>query len=120
MTDHAPPFAFTGLERIFHEPARLGIVTSLASKRDGVRFSDLKRLCGLTDGNLNRHLQALDAAGFVMSSRESHETRSLTRYHLTDLGRERFLAYLSALEDALREAAEAAESPEIGLANQRK
>ena len=43
-------FAYEGLQRIFHEKARLGILTSLASHVDGVLFTDLKELCRLTDG----------------------------------------------------------------------
>jgi DNA-binding transcriptional ArsR family regulator len=31
----------------------------------GLVFADLKRLCGLTDGNLSRHLQVLLEAGLV-------------------------------------------------------
>ena len=52
-------FAYEGLERVFHEKARLGIMTSLVTHPRGVIFSDLKELCHLTDGNLSRHLQVL-------------------------------------------------------------
>lgn len=38
-------FAYGSLERLFHERARLSIVSSLAAHRDGVVFSDLKVLC---------------------------------------------------------------------------
>ena len=31
----------------------------------GLLFGDLKELCGLTDGNLNRHLQVREAAKLV-------------------------------------------------------
>ena len=56
-------FAYEGLERVFHEKARLGIMTSLISQPRGVVFADLKELCHLTDGNLSRHLQVLHEAG---------------------------------------------------------
>lgn len=106
MADNdSAPFAFAGLDRVFHERARLGIVTSLAGQRDGVAFTDLKRLCDLTDGNLARHLQAIEEAGLAEAVRSTGKGRPVTRYRLTPHGRERFLAYLSALEDALREAA---------------
>lgn len=109
MTDPAPPpYAFAGLDRIFHERARLGIVTLLAGQPAGVTFTDLKRLCGLTDGNLSRHLQSLEDAGYLVARREEgRDGRQLTRYLLTALGRDRFMAYLTALEGALREAADA-------------
>lgn len=101
------PYAYEGLDRIFHERARLGIVTSLAGRPDGVAFSDLKRLCGLTDGNLARHLQALEVEKLVSPDREAGRPRSPTIYRLTDDGRDRFVSYLSTLEAALRNATEA-------------
>ena len=59
------PFAYEGLERVIHEKARLGILASLATHAEGLAFSELKQLCALTDGNLNRHLQVLQEAGLV-------------------------------------------------------
>lgn len=102
------PFAFSGLDRLFHERARLGIVTSLAGHPDGLVFAELKRMCGLTDGNLNRHLNALEEAGYVATAKDFDHKRPLTTCHLTREGRDRFLSYLSALESALREGTRAA------------
>ena len=56
-------FAYDGLERVLHEKARLGIMTSLVMRPEGLLFSDLKRLCALTDGNLSRHLDVLQGSG---------------------------------------------------------
>lgn len=102
------PFAFPGLDRLFHERARLGIVTSLAGHPDGLVFAELKRMCGLTDGNLNRHLNALEEAGFVAIEKDFARKRPLTTCRLTPLGRDRFLTYLGALETALQEGTRAA------------
>ena len=52
-------FAYDGLDRVLHEKARLGIMTSLVTRPEGLLFGELKRLCALTDGNLSRHLDAL-------------------------------------------------------------
>ena len=52
-------YAYPGLDRVIHERARLSVLTSLARYSKGLRFSDLKALCGLTDGNLSRHMQVL-------------------------------------------------------------
>ncbi len=101
------PFAYSGLDRIFHEKARLGIVSSLISSAEGLVFSDLKELCGLTDGNLSRHLQVLEEAGFVAISKGFDGKRPCTRCALSELGRERFLDYLGALEQVLRHTAAA-------------
>ena len=56
-------FAYDGLDRVIHERARLSILTSLLTHPKGLLFGDLKQLCGLTDGNLSRHLQVLEEAG---------------------------------------------------------
>ncbi len=98
------PYAYEGLDRIFHERARLGIVSSLAGHPDGLGFSELKALCGLTDGNLARHLQVLDEAGFVTQRKDHDGRRAVTQCRLTETGRQRFSDYLAALEAVLRQA----------------
>jgi len=112
MTDSAQdaPYAFNGLDRLFHERARLGIVTSLAGSPDGLVFSELKKLCGLTDGNLNRHLSALEEAGYVTLEKTQQSKRAVTTCRLTPFGRDRFMDYLSALESALKEGTRATSS----------
>ena len=72
------PFAYAGLERVIHEKARLGILASLVNHGDGLAFSDLKQLCALTDGNLNRHLQVLQDAGLVEVRKASSNNRPQT------------------------------------------
>lgn len=101
------PFAYDGLDRVFHEKARLGIVSSLAGHSDGLGFSDLKILCGLTDGNLNRHLQVLEEAGYIHIEKGYEGKRPCTRCRLSGEGRARFLDYLAVLEQVLREATKA-------------
>lgn len=102
------PFSFNGLDRIFHERARLGIVTSLAGQVDGLLFSQLKQMCGLTDGNLNRHLLVLEEAGYVAVAKGFEGKRPQTRCRLTQLGRDDFARYLGALEQVLHKATRAA------------
>src|SRR2546429_7032352 len=67
-TDSAP-FSYDGLDRVIHEKARLGLLTSLMVHPKGLAFADLKQLCGLTDGNLSRHLQVLQEAGLLESTK---------------------------------------------------
>ena len=47
-------FAYEGLDRVIHERARLSVLTSLLTNPKGLTFGDLKQLCALTDGNLDR------------------------------------------------------------------
>ncbi len=102
------PYAYEGLDRIFHEKARLGIVSSLAGHADGLSFSDLKSLCALTDGNLSRHLQVLEEAGYVKIEKGYEGKRPYTRCRLSAQGRARFSDYLAVLEQVLRKATRAA------------
>lgn len=102
------PFAYEGLDRVIHERARLGILTSLASNPKGLVFGDLRRLCGLTDGNLSRHLQVLQEAGLVEVTKGYEGNRPHTTCRLTKTGRRRFLDYLAVLERLVRDAAKAA------------
>ena len=97
-------FAYEGLERVFHEKARLGIMTSLVTNPKGLVFSDLKELCALTDGNLSRHLQVLHEAGLVEVWKGLQRNRPQTLCRLTDDGRRRFLEYINVLENVVADA----------------
>ncbi len=110
-------FAYEGLERIFHEKARLGILTSLVAHPKGLVFCDLKDLCALTDGNLSRHLQVLHEAGLVEVWKGYQHNRPQTLCRLTDVGRTRFLEYITVLENVVGDALAAsskAERPPVG------
>src|SRR5438552_10341146 len=91
------PFSYDGLDRVIHEKARLGILTSLMAHPKGLAFGDLKQLCGLTDGNLSRHLQVLHEAELVELNKGYEGNRPLTTCRLTQAGRQRFLDYLAVL-----------------------
>ncbi len=95
------PFSYDGLDRVMHEKARLGLLTSLMAHPKGLAFADLKQLCGLTDGNLSRHLGVLQEKGY-------EGNRPHTSCRLTKTGRRRFLDYLAVLEGLVRDAAKAA------------
>jgi DNA-binding MarR family transcriptional regulator len=102
--DGEAPFAYAGLERVIHEKARLGILASLVTHGDGLAFSDLKQLCALTDGNLNRHLQVLHDAGLVEVRKELSNNRPQTLCRLTGEGRRRFVEYIGVLERVVEDA----------------
>lgn len=103
--DAAGRFAYEGLDRVIHERARLGILSSLAGRQEGLAFADLKQLCQLTDGNLNRHLQVLAEARLVTVAKSPDRGRSQTVCRLTALGRSRFAAYIDELERVIEDAA---------------
>jgi DNA-binding transcriptional ArsR family regulator len=103
-------YAYEGLDRLLHEKARLGILTSLAARADGLLFTDLKTLCNLTDGNLSRHLTVLQEAGLVDIHKGYRGRRPQTLCRLTDAGRKRYLDYIAVLESVLADAVDAAKS----------
>ncbi len=103
-------YAYEGLDRVLHEKARLGIVTSLAARADGLLFTDLKNLCHLTDGNLSRHLTVLQEAGIVEIHKGFRGKRPQTLCRLTDDGRKRYLDYIAVLEAVLADAVDAAKA----------
>ena len=110
-TENDAPFAYEGLDRVIHEKARLGILTSLMAHPKGLAFADLKQLCALTDGNLSRHLQVLEEAGLIEIDKTFEGKRPLTMCRVTRTGRQRFVDYLAVLERVVKEAARAAGKP---------
>jgi DNA-binding transcriptional ArsR family regulator len=102
--DDSGRFAYEGLDRVLHEKARLGIMTSLVTRPEGLLFSELKKLCALTDGNLSRHLDVLREAGLVEVWKGFENRRPQTLCRLSADGRARFLAYLEELEQVIRDA----------------
>jgi len=103
MTERDVPFDL--LERIFHSPPRLAIVTNLLDAPRGMAFSELRDRCSLTDGNLNRHLKTLVQSGIVQIDKRFVGSYPRTTITLSVEGRERFMEYLGALEAVLHDAA---------------
>jgi DNA-binding MarR family transcriptional regulator len=64
-------------------------------------------LSGLTDGNLSRHLKALEEASVIRISKTFVGVKPRTTVTLTDKGLKRFDDYLSALADVLKKARKA-------------
>jgi DNA-binding transcriptional ArsR family regulator len=117
----ASRFAYDGLNRVIHERARLSLLTSLLTHPKGLWFGELKDLCALTDGNLNRHLLVLEEAKLVSVAKALEGGRMQTRCRITALGRRRYLEYLSVLEQVIVDGAgalnRAADSEEGSPAN---
>jgi DNA-binding MarR family transcriptional regulator len=98
-------FAYEGLDRVIHERARLSVLTSLVTNPRGLAFGDLKQLCALTDGNLNRHLRVLETGKMIEIVKKQQRNRPLTICRITASGRARYIEYLSTLEQVVRDAA---------------
>jgi DNA-binding MarR family transcriptional regulator len=92
------------IERVFHEPNRMAILSVLCASRAGVPFTELRDRCGLTDGNLNRHIKTLEEAGVVRCKKAFVNDKPRTTVFLTSAGTKRFQAYLDALTEVLKQA----------------
>ena len=109
-------FAYEGLDRVIHERARLSVLTSLVTNPKGLAFGDLKQLCALTDGNLNRHLRVLEKGKMIEIIKKHDHNRPLTVCRITPSGRARYVEYLSTLEQVVRDAEKVTgERPATGL-----
>ena len=98
-------FAYEGLDRVFHERARLGVLTALMTHRKGLTWNELKTMCSLTDGNLSRHLGILEQDGLVVQDKGENRNRPQTVVKVTAEGRRRFMSYLKTLEQVVKDAA---------------
>ena len=103
------------LDKTFHEPNRMAILSCLSSSDEGITFPNLKKECNLTDGNLNRHLKVLENEGLVKITKKDRGVKGKTTAFITEKGREGFLNYLLNLENALKAATKAAKAEESFL-----
>lgn len=104
VTKNSTKHAMEELDRVFHEKARLGILTTIIATPDELNFNEIKELCGLTDGNLNRHLKVL-VDNKILSVRKTGSGRNTnSQYRLSEKGHKKFTQYLEALETILKAA----------------
>ena len=106
MTANSDP-AYDALERIFHEPNRLAIMSALCGADGGMTFGEIREMCRLTDDNLNRHLKVLEDDRVVKVSKTFVANKPRTMIALTAQGLKRFTEYLTALETVLEQARQA-------------
>lgn len=100
-----PDIRHDALERIFHSPVRMAIVSALAAAdKAGLTFSELKDTYGLTDGNLSGHVTALVEDDIVKIKKEFVANKPRTTITITRTGVDRFSQYLDELNSALKAA----------------
>ncbi len=84
-------------DKIIHEPARLRIMMILAGVEQA-DFSFLVTTLGLTRGNLNRHLEKLESAGYLKVKRSFKGKVRNTSYQLTQKGSKALARYWENLD----------------------
>jgi DNA-binding HxlR family transcriptional regulator len=103
-------YAYQDIDPLFHAPARLGIVTALYANREGLSFVELRELCELSDGNLSRHLQKLEADRVVRTKKAFVGRVPQTRAAMTASGRARFELYVEQLRAIVEQDVPAADT----------
>jgi DNA-binding MarR family transcriptional regulator len=91
------------LDRVIHEPIRLGIVSALAVN-ETMTFNQLKELLKTTDGNLSVHARKLEEAKYIACTKSFEGRMPKTEYTLTPAGRKAFDKYLDHMEAILQAA----------------
>lgn len=102
----ADPTKVFALSKIFHERARLGIMTVLVARKEPVEFTELLKTLKLTKGNLSLHLRKLEEEGYITVQKEFVGRVPRTTYLASTTGRRDFAAYLALLEEIIEGAKE--------------
>lgn len=96
------------LDPLIHARVRLGIVSALAAGQ-ALSFRDLKVLLSTSDGNLSRHTQKLEKAGYIESIKSFQGRMPHTEYRMTQKGMQALLAYVEQMERMLQVARSASD-----------
>ena len=104
--DHTMP----EIDRMVHEPARLAILTVLASC-ERADFLFLERITGLTRGNLSVQLTRLEDAGLIEIEKTIHRKRTLTTASLARRGRLALDRYWQNMDELRTPVQRVAEKP---------
>lgn len=89
-------FDYQRLDDVIHSRIRLAVMSILAGVEEA-EFTYLRDRTGATDGNLGAHLRKLEEAGYVGVEKRFENRKPVTRYGLTEEGREAFRRYVDRL-----------------------
>lgn len=91
------PTVWRDIDRIIHEPVRLGILSVLKNHSE-LDFTDLRDALGLTQGNLASHLKRLEDAGYLRLQQSGVAASSRTRAKITKTGRSELKQYWQTIK----------------------
>ncbi|HYF64645.1 MAG TPA: transcriptional regulator [Herpetosiphonaceae bacterium] len=88
------------LDRLIHEPARLALLTILSRMHadDRADFVYLRKMIGLTEGNLSGHITKLEEGGLIHIQKQFVNKRPNTQIRLTETGEKAIARYWRTLE----------------------
>jgi DNA-binding transcriptional ArsR family regulator len=89
-----------GLDSTIHPPKRLAAMAVLA-KASTVSFRFLKDYLEISDSDLSKHMSALEAAGYVATTKNGRGRGATTTFKMTRLGQRTYTAHRDALRALL-------------------
>lgn len=89
------------LNKAFDSRIRLAIM-SVLSVREESDFNELKRILGVTDGNLATHCAVLERHRYLKVKKLFVGKKPRTTYAITEAGRKAFATHIGALEGVIR------------------
>lgn len=100
MSSDDIPTPDLAVDKLVHEPARLGILSVLEGQKEA-DFQFLQSVLGLTKGNLSSHLSKLEAAGLIRVTKVFQGKLPRTMQEITPAGRAALKRHWEQL-DAIR------------------
>ena len=94
-------YDYRQFDPLVHSRIRLLVLAILASV-DDAEFTYLREQVKATDGNLGAHLRRLEEGGYLHVTKHFVDRKPLTRYRITETGREAFRRYVDSVERLLR------------------
>ena len=88
---------------ILVDRVRLAIMANLSLADGPVDFNTLLQELELTKGNLSTHMRKLEDAGFIEIKKQFVGRKPKTTYLCTKSGKQEMLAYLSTVEEVLKQ-----------------
>ncbi|MDE2654070.1 MAG: transcriptional regulator [Gemmatimonadota bacterium] len=94
-------YDYRQFDPLVHSRIRLSVLAILVSV-DDAEFTYLREQVKATDGNLGAHLRRLEDGGYLEVTKHFVDRKPLSRYRITDAGREAFRRYVDSVERLLR------------------
>lgn len=89
------------INKAFDHRIRLGIM-SVLMVNENADFTTLKKLLGVTDGNLASHIKALETENYINVEKQFISKKPNTKYSITPLGKNAFQEHIGALEKLIK------------------
>ncbi len=87
-------------DEIISAPCRLGILATLVPGVP-VSFTEMKAATSLSDGNLHTQTRKLAEVGYIEINKTMNGKRSVTKFLMSELGRERLRLHVVKLQQIL-------------------